>query len=112
MSLKSELRAAGKKHKYAGNNIDYTFLVIILMLLAFGLVMVFSASSASAHYIQGDATYFFKRQLLWALLGLVSMFVMSRIPYKLLYRYTNLIFTVSVVLLLLVPVVGTVVKGA
>lgn len=113
VSLRSELKAAGRKNKKSSeNSIDYTFLVIILMLLAFGLVMVFSASSASAHYIQGDATYFFKRQLLWAILGLISMFAMSKIPYKVLYRYTNLLFVGSIVLLLLVPIIGVDSNGA
>ena len=42
------------------DSMDYSLLVIILMLLAFGLVMVFSASSANAHYQYGDAMYFFK----------------------------------------------------
>lgn len=113
MSLKHGRLSAGRKNKKVSENtVDHSLVVIVLALLAFGLVMVFSASSASAHYIQGDATYFFKRQLLWAVLGLISMFVMSKIPYKILYRYTNLIFTVSVVLLLLVPLIGKEVNGA
>ena len=113
VSLRSELRAADRKNKKSAvNAVDHMLVVIVLSLLAFGLVMVFSASSASAHYIQGDATYFFKRQLLWALLGLASMYGASRIPYKIIYRYTNLVFTVSLVLLLLVPVIGINVNGA
>lgn len=113
MSLRSELKAAGrKKKKTSVNNIDHTFLVIVLMLLAFGLVMVFSASSASAHYIKGDATYFFKRQLLWVFLGLISMYFTSKVSYKILYRYTNLLFVISIVLLLLVPLIGVSSNGA
>lgn len=113
MSVKQRLLPSGNKDKKTEkNSVDYSLVVIILALLAFGLVMVFSASSASAHYIQGDATYFFKRQLLWAVLGLISMFVVSKIPYKKIYRYTNLIFVISIILLLLVLVVGRKINGA
>ena len=81
MSLKQRV-LSNSKRKTSENTVDHGLVVIILALLAFGLVMVFSASSASAHYIQGDATYFFKRQFLWAVLGLISMFVVSKIPIK------------------------------
>ena len=113
MALKQGILSSVRKNrKTSENSVDHGLVVIILALLAFGLVMVFSASSASAHYIQGDATYFFKRQFLWAVLGLISMFVVSKIPYKIIYRYTNLIFTISVVLLLLVLVAGKEINGA
>jgi len=113
MSVKHKILSTGNKDsKTEKASVDHSLVVIILALLAFGLVMVFSASSASAHYIQGDATYFFKRQLLWAVLGLVSMFVVSKIPYKKIYRYANLIFVISIVLLLLVLVIGRKINGA
>ena len=113
MSSKLRKLSDGRKNRKAPENtVDHTLVVIVLSLLAFGLVMVFSSSSASAHYIQGDATYFFKRQFLWAVLGIISMYVMSKIPYKVLYRYTNLIFTISVILLLFVLVIGREINGA
>lgn len=113
MPFKRGKMTDGKKNRPLPENaVDYSLVVIVLMLLAFGLVMVFSASSASAHYIQGDATYFFKRQLLWAVMGLVSMFFMSKVPYKLFKQYANLIFTITVVLLLLVLVAGREINGA
>ncbi len=93
-------------------NIDYSLLVIILMLLAFGLIMVFSASSANAHYQFGDATYFFKRQLIWAVVGIAVMLMTSKFSYKNIERYANLLFMISIVLLLLVLVIGIEVNGA
>ena len=93
-------------------NVDYSLVVIIFMLLAFGLVMVFSASSANAHYVHVDAMYFFKRQLLWAVFGVAAMWMASKFSYKHLERYANLLFTVCILLLLLVFVIGVEVNGA
>ena len=92
--------------------VDYAMVVIVLMLLCFGLVMVFSASSANAHYMYGDATYFFKRQLLYAVFGLVLMWLTSRFPLKAIKQYTNLLFVISIFFLLLVPIIGMEVNGA
>ncbi len=111
MSHRSENKIL-QKRKTTEAPLDTSLVVIILMMLAFGLVMVFSASSASAHYNQGDATYFFKRQLLWVVLGLMSMYMVSRLPYKVFKRYANLIYVFSVVLLVLVFFVGTETNGA
>ncbi len=95
-------------------SIDFTFLIVVLMLLAYGLIMVFSASSASAHYLYNDAFYFIKRQFLWALVGLAAMFVTSRINYKLYYRFAIPILIATAVLLILVkiPGIGQVRNGA
>ncbi len=112
MSLKSRLSLSSHEKKSDIENVDYSLVVIIFMLLTFGLVMVFSASSANAHYVHGDATYFFKRQLVWAVFGVVVMWIVSRFHYKKLERYANLIFTITVVMLLLVPIIGIEAKGA
>ncbi len=100
------------KNRVRLGKMDFSFLVIVLMLVIYGLIMVFSASSASAHYYQDDALYFIKRQLLWAVLGIIAMFVISRIPYKVVYKLALPIFAVSVVCLVLVPIVGREINGA
>lgn len=91
---------------------DYSFLIVVLALLSYGLIMVFSASSASAHYEYNDALHFIKRQLLWSSLGLVVMFFVSRISYKTIYKYALHLMVISIVLLILVPFIGIEVKGA
>ncbi|MBQ4526889.1 MAG: putative lipid II flippase FtsW [Clostridia bacterium] len=91
---------------------DYSFLVIVLMLLCYGLIMVFSASSASAHYEYGDAYYFIKRQFAWAIIGLGIMLIVSRISYKTIYKYSIHLMLASIILLILVPLIGIEVKGA
>ena len=112
MSLKPRLSFISNDKSPREDSIDYSLLVIIFMLLTFGLVMVFSASSANAHYAYGDATYFFKRQFIWAVTGVVIMFVVSRFHYKKLERYANLIYLITIVMLLLVPLIGKEINGA
>ena len=87
MPFKSRLSLSSHEKKSDIENVDYSLVVIIFMLLTFGLVMVFSASSANAHYVHGDATYFFKRQVIWAAFGVVVMWIVSRFNYKKLERY-------------------------
>ncbi len=91
----------GKRIK-SQRHIDYTFAAIVVILLTYGLIMVFSASSASAHYRMNDTFYFIKRQFLWAVLGLGAMYGVSKIPYKVYYKLAFPALAASVVLLLLV----------
>lgn len=93
---------------------DYPFFFIIMILLAFGLVMLFSASYAVAYSKTGDSFYYLKRQLLFAGLGFIAMIGLSFIPYK--FYKTKAIMTgmvlVSTGLMLLVKVAGTTQGGA
>ncbi len=60
---------------------DYTFLFLLFMLLAFGLVMLLSASTPSANTKIGDSYYFFIRQLSGAALGTVLMVILANFDY-------------------------------
>ena len=91
---------------------DYSFLIIVITLLCYGLIMVFSASSASAHYQYDDAYYFIKRQFAWALIGVIVMLMVSRISYKTIYKYALHLMVITIVLLILVPIIGIEAKGA
>ena len=64
-------------------NVDFTFLTTLIILIIFGLTMTFSASSASAHYQYNDAFYFIKRQMFFAVFGLIIMYAVSRIDLQL-----------------------------
>lgn len=84
---------------------DYSLVFIVLFLLGFGLIMVYSASSYEASVSEKlgyDAAYYFKKQAVAALLGLVVMVVVSRIPYHFWERFAVLAYFVSAVLILLV----------
>src|SRR5688500_2225660 len=60
---------------------DWLLFVVTLVLLSFGVVMVFNASYPLAIEFYDDKAYFVKRQIVWALLGLGGLFVARRIPY-------------------------------
>ncbi|MDO4331065.1 MAG: putative peptidoglycan glycosyltransferase FtsW [Eubacteriales bacterium] len=81
---------------------DYTLLFIILFLVAFGLVMIYSASSYSAETEIGNAMYFLLHQGGAAALGLVAMFIVSKIPYHFWERFAVLGYVVSIVMIVLV----------
>ena len=86
--------------------------LVTLGLVAFGLVMVYSATSASATLANGDPAYFLKRQAGYALLGLVLMVAASRLDYRVLRRLAPALVVTSLSLLLAVLVLGQAVNGA
>lgn len=67
--------------------IDTPFLVAVMMLLAFGMVMLYSVSYPVAYYRFDDSTYHIKRQLFFAAVGLVAMWIISRLDYHFLIRF-------------------------
>jgi cell division protein FtsW len=79
---------------------DYALFGIILTLLAWGLVMVFSASAILAERKYGGALFFFKRQLLWTLLGLGTMWFFSRTNYNRLKEWVWPAFFMTAVVLI------------
>ncbi|SHN55209.1 cell division protein FtsW [Butyrivibrio hungatei DSM 14810] len=84
--------------------VDYSLIFIILFLLAFGLVMLYSTSSYEANLDYGDSAYYFKHQLVPTLIGLALMIVMSYFPYGLLKKLAFPIYIgAAVLLLLLIP---------
>ncbi|MGN1180700.1 MAG: FtsW/RodA/SpoVE family cell cycle protein [Suilimivivens sp.] len=81
---------------------DYTLLFIVLFLLGFGLVMLYSTSSYEASMEMGDSAYYLKKQLMATILGLVVMMVVANIPYHFWERFAVLGYVVSAILILLV----------
>lgn len=88
------------------SSFDRPLLILIVLLLCYGSVMVFSASYAYAYARYDDSAYFIRRQLLWVAFGMLAMFVVSIIPYKFFQRMTPAIFGFSLILLVLVLVIG------
>jgi cell division protein FtsW len=97
----------------AGGGLEYHLLVVITLgLVAFGLVMVYSASSARAALAADDPAYYLKRQAAYALLGVIALVVFSRSDYRRLRYLVPPLLLASFVLLVAVLVAGTPVNGA
>ncbi|MHB8598142.1 MAG: putative lipid II flippase FtsW [Ktedonobacteraceae bacterium] len=92
--------------------IDPWLLIITLVLLCIGLVMVYSASSFVAARDYGDAAYFFQRQLLSVILGVIVLFVTMRIDYRQWRRFSLIGLLVTLPLLLYVLKFGRAEYGA
>ena len=97
----------------ATTHLEYHLLVLVtLALVAFGLVMVYSASSARALLGSDDPAYYLKRQALYAVAGLVALVLLSRTDYRRLRHAAGPLLLASFVLLLAVLAIGTAVNGA
>lgn len=90
------------------------FLLVLLAALGMGLVMMTSASMEIANGVTGDPLYFAKRQVFFALLGMVAALIALHVDMRLWYRASTVLLCVAMVLLVLVliPGVGTVVNGS
>ena len=94
-------------------HVEYHLLVLVTLgLVAFGLVMVYSASSARAMLAAGDPAYYLKRQALYALVGLAALAVLSRVDFRALRFAAAPLLGVSFFLLVAVLALGTEVNGA
>lgn len=87
------------------SGIDLPFLFLVLTIVVIGLVMLFSASYPSAYYLhKGDSFYFIRKQLLFAVVGIIAMLAISRIDYNYFHKWAVPILGVSFFLLLIVLV--------
>lgn len=110
-SYKGEDKKIAEPSKSSGflvkSGIDRPLLVLIILLLCYGSVMVFSASYAYAFSRYGDSAYFIRKQLQWVGIGLALMFAASIFPYEWYKKLTPYFFVGSLGLLGLVLVIGT-----
>ena len=87
-----------------GKGIDIPFVLLIFVLLAIGITMMFSASYPVAYYEIGDSYYYLKRQLIFAIVGLIIMIAVSFVDYHYYHRFAAIILGVSYFALMLVLV--------
>ena len=95
-----------KEHVLNGYRVDKRLVVIILILLTFGTMMVYSASFPNATIKYGDGYYYLKRHLVFLFIGMVAMLVTSKIPITLYKRASVGFFLLCILLLILVLVGG------
>lgn len=91
---------------------DYSLLFIVLFLLGFGMIMVYSTSSYEANLEWGDSAYYLKKQLFATILGLAAMIFVANVPYHFWERFAVIGYIVSVVLILLIIPFGHESHGA
>ena len=91
---------------------DYLFLTTAVLLALFGTLMVFSAGSAYAEFRYDDPGFFIKRQSIWLILGLITMFLSSHIKPEIYKAITPALYTLTVILLVVVLIFGMVGNGA
>ncbi|MBP9996155.1 MAG: cell division protein FtsW [Lachnospiraceae bacterium] len=93
------------KRRRIGGYVDYSLIFIIIVLLGFGLIMVYSTSSYEASVsskLQNDAAFYLKKQMFATLVGLIMMILVSVIPYHFWERFAGWGYIVSIILILLV----------
>lgn len=92
---------------------DYSLLAILVCLMCFGLVMLYSTSSYSAMISYNDSMFYFKRQLFFTLAGIAVIFVVSKINYHWYIKWAKFFYFVSIILMALVQTpLGKEVNGA
>lgn len=82
-----------------GAGLDMPLLIFILVLLAIGLVMLFSASYANSYYLQGNSYYYISRQAVFAVFGVAAMLLISTFDYHSFHKLAIVIFGISLFLL-------------
>lgn len=109
---KKTQKAKKKFSLFTKGAVDYTIWITVMILVAFGLVMVLSASSPSALSETGDSYKYIKKQGISAVLGLVAMMACSKVDYHIFRKMKWLIYILFIVLLVLVGFVGIDAGGA
>lgn len=114
MALENGLHAKEDRRGRYGASVDIPFLILVLLLLAVGLTMLYSASYAQSMYDTGYkiSTKYLQKQAVCAGIGLAAMYLFSRIPAEFWYKTAWPLYWVSIGLLLSVLFIGQQVNGA
>ena len=96
------------------NRFEITLFTSVIILSIFGIVMIYSASSIWAEYKFNDQFRFLKYQIIFFIVGLILMYLVSKIDYKKYYKYSNKLFITGIILLILVliPGIGSIRNGS
>lgn len=110
--VKNRTRKKKSSMLFKSDFFDYSLLFIVLFLVAFGLVMIYSTSSYTAELKTGNPAYYLKRQGIFAVLGIIAMLVVSRIDYHWWKKWSKLMMMGIIVLLVVVILFGAKSHGA
>ena len=104
--MMAQAKTRRKRKEQSEYFFDYSLLFIVLFLLGFGLVMIYSASSYEAFQSYEDTTYYMKKQLIAIVIGMVLMIIVANIPYHFWERFALLGYVVAMALVPLVKIPG------
>lgn len=88
------------------NKYRYILIISVILLSLFGVFMVKESSKIWAGYLYNDQYYFFKRQSIYFVLGIVSFFIGTKIKEKWIKKYGFVLLIISYILLILVLIPG------
>lgn len=98
--------------KTDGKKIDYTMLILVMILVVFGLIQLFSTSAWNGRVKFHDSAYYFKKQLFATSLGMMAMYLVSRMDYHVLARLAPLAYLTSMGLSTAVLFFGQEINGS
>ena len=101
-----ESRMKNTNKNFSNQPFDFVLLIVVFIMLALGIIMVMSASSPTSIAETGKSYEYVKTQALSAVLGLVAMFVISKIDYKIYKKFYKIIYITVIILLASVAVIG------
>ncbi len=104
--------ASRTEKELSNRTIDFPLLIIVLIMLSLGIVMVLSASSPTSLSETGSSYTYVKTQILSAIIGLIGMYIVSKIDYRTYRKFYKIIYIAVVVLLASVAVIGYSAGGA
>lgn len=104
--------AVNTEDRMKNTHFDYVLFFIVICLVIFGLIMVYSTSSYKANLLYGDSAYYMKRQIIFASVALVFMYLISRVDYMVFARIAKIFLLVSMALLVLVYIIGKASHGS
>lgn len=94
--------------------IDKPLFITVLILMLFGLIMIYSSSYIWAEYKFDNSFHYVIYQGIFVIIGIIVMITMSKIDYQIYYKYANILLLIAFILLILVliPGIGSVRNGS
>lgn len=108
----SKKKSTSRLKKKAGNDVfgiisrgkkmDVNFLLLVIIIVAIGLTMLYSASYPVALYEEGNPYFYISKQAVFAVIGFIGMLMVSKIDYRILKKYSYLLYGITIILLIMV----------
>lgn len=105
-------KTRGSNRKKKQGYLDYNLLAVVIILICFGLIMLYSASSYEALEKLNDDMYYFVKQSVIFVLAIIGAMIASKVDYHILVRISPIIYWVAMGLMLLVRFVGSSANGS